>query len=236
MTLQGFREFFATNSGRYDLVSEDYSEGKIDFFIAEALKYLDANVDTEKGYITIEFDVALGAKQLTIPIESVQDVYFSKAGDNGNSRLHRYTIREANAEFEDFSNLNSITSGTPYAYVIESYFRENFTPFRATTRSIRLLPPPNIAGKITVSGKAKTNLPADNGDTNFWLLRAPFMLYQAVMYHLEMAWRNTQGMNDARLALEELMRSFAINEIEEEVNDNMHLNNPWRLIRIDVRS
>jgi hypothetical protein len=236
MTLKEFREFFGNTSGRWDLINSDYSDNGIDFFINQSLRYLTSKVDLTGNYGAYELNVSSGNHSFNIPFASVEKAYFGYTSDNSRTLLERLTYEEAIGKYTDYADFDNIPTSVPCEYFINNYLSDRYTEFIAITRYIRILPTPNVSGVLTVTGKLSVEMPAEDSDTNFWLIREPFMLYQCVMYHLETAWRNTQGQNDAINALNDLISTFAMDNVEEEANNPTYLNNSWRRVKDYVRT
>jgi len=229
MNYKDIKQLFAQHSGRWDLVNpttlEDHGAG---VFIRAGQRYLDRRVDVGSALAEAEFTLAASAYSLTLPIRAVQSVHIIES--TGVRPLYRLaTIEEARRNYST-ADFSSLTAGTPQAYFVGIPRSSANNPADDIKKKIIILPPTSAQVTIKVRGLLYQKELREDNDTNFWTLSEPLMLVQAAMLQVEMLYRNTEGINDLSLALEQMIFNLELDTIEEQSFGQDRVLSPWRYI------
>lgn len=213
MRLDEIREWFARDSGRYDLVvdSTDWADNGADKYIQAGQRWLDRQVEMHSQYGKFFRTLETDARVLTLTgLRSVASVYVRES-DNDVTRLTYMSYDELRELYgEDFS---TISSGNPLYYSILNYRQydeaesdppddEGLTDTGwETSDGLLILPPPSADVVVVVEGKFSFTTLEDDADENFWSVNEPNVLVKAALRELEVFYRNTAGVNDWTSAL-----------------------------------
>ena len=224
MNLVQFREFFAKQSGRYDLVNRsDWSNNGLDEYIRAALRHLDRIVETDSFLAEQEYTWAIGDTSRDIPFRTISEVWVKDSEDN-ESKLEKLTVTEVKQQFP----ASQTFTGVPTHYTHAVTRKAASTPFLETTTRILLLPTTTEVATVTIRGTT-FSLPLNKDeDSNFWTVAEPFTLSMTVQLMLEFAHRNSAGANDLLAALTELVKGITYDTIENDQAFQDFRSNSWR--------
>jgi len=227
MTLSEFRNFFVKMTGRYDLVKqdgEDYADAGANTLINMGVRMLDSMFTHNKSYgkvpVKLKPNQALYMARSMLSIEGIQ---FS--ADSGKVTLDH--IQEQ--EIEEKLSLDGSNSGCPKYYAIASVVRDAFLDNEQSAFKrlhFKICPAPDQSYAAQVYGRMTIPLENDN-DTNFWTLNYPETLTSATMYQIERFHRNSQGMRDHMVAIQQDLRNLDYNAIESQMGSNTQMNDSW---------
>ena len=224
MTLIQFREFFAKQSGRYDLINgSDWSDNGIDLYIRTALNYLDRIVETDKFLVEQEYTWNIGDTSRDIPFRTVQEVWV-KDSNNNESKLEKLTTTEVRQVYP----ANQTYTGIPAHFVHAITRKAASSPYLSTTTRLLLLPTTTEVVTVTIVGTSFSGHLMEDGSSNFWTVAEPFALSMAVQLMLEFAHRNSSGANDIMQALQELTKTITYDTIENDQAFQDFRSNSWR--------
>jgi hypothetical protein len=231
MNLRQFREFFAKQSGRYDLIDPtEFSNNGIDLYINAAQGHLDRRVEIREMLGEATYTLNADTVSLLVDFSAVHDVYLVDSSENKQTRLQRLDLHEARILYQNSATFEDIDSDTPIYYVIGNTRTPTSVPVQDVRRKILLLPPPNTQETILVEGTILHKKLVEDGDENFWTISHPFILSLAVQLMLEKAQRNTQGIRDMTEALEEELKYLDMETVEENAHQRDHRANSWRYV------
>lgn len=234
-------------SGRQDLTDSMYSGlTKFDFFLGAALKLLDLAQRTPESKRWLMKDVAIGEHVLQFQnARVIHEVWV--ANSDGRHELEKKTLHWIKTNYSDA--LADITTGAPLYYAPDVihlapqqknltsefpaispsvYFQDEFTydynniMFGASYgyNGIVWMPPVDEVYTVEILGDFYSLLEAD-GDSNFWSVQYPNVLVQAILFSIEVYYRNTAGMNDYLNSLKPFLKGIDDNIAEQ---DSMNLN------------
>ncbi len=231
MDLVTLRQKAAELSGRYDLVVDttDWADNGMDFFINNAVRFLDRMSDTPKSVSRIFEELAANAWYFEFTLcREIHSVWINNT--EGRSQLTRKDYPDL---LEDYSGLISETdSGTPLYYCPNSLRNQDDTDIDTlgvffnrvlddsqAYRGIIILPPPDESIVVEVKGLFYSAVLSNDSDENYWTLMHPDLLIMATLYEIEIFNRNSEGMRDWLGALNVKIDSIRKDLISEEVFD-----------------
>lgn len=223
MTLLDVRKLLVDLSGRFDLVVDttDYVDNGANFFIRAGHRFLDSVTTHSKSEGFSDVYLIDGIQEYAITdFLSVRDVQVTT--DEGVVSLTRLAERDINEGLDE-------GAGIPRFY---SLFTSVKSPLdrnrdRVYKRlSIKFYPSPQEGLIAKVFGRVSKTLLEDE-DFSFWTLEAPETLVRAALYQIESFHRNTQGMQDYRLAIMEDVRRMEHDLVESEVGELNQMNDSF---------
>jgi hypothetical protein len=233
MNLREIRELFVETSGRYDLVEDtvNFQSKKplgADLFINEGQKLLDRlspggrhrrasmTVTLQPGQFEVKSSALRAVK--TVRIESSEGTRF----------LQHKAFRPLRVLFGDRDQFPQIERGVPVYYTPVSV-RSVDTPTNEseTHAGVLILPPAESGLTVIVEGVFFSPQLVEETDESYWTLVQPATLVQAAWYMLERFYRNTEGMKDHMLAIQQDLDSIDFDEAEEEAASVSTMRNSW---------
>lgn len=207
MNLGEIREWFAKDSGRYDLVTSTGADNGADKYIKAGQQWLDrrAKFLKQQGrvYRTLE------AGDYLVQLETCRFInnVFVGTTEAGLTELRRVDIEEFRQLY--VKPFDDITQGEPLIYV-QTTLREaealtpveGITGFRVVDSdwhdytAIIISPPPDEEYHLEIHGEFFSVALSDDSDENFWTLNEPSILVKAGLRELEAFYRNYSGVND----------------------------------------
>jgi hypothetical protein len=231
MDLVTLREQFVKLSGRYDLVVDttDWEDSGADFFIQAGQDYLDRYYATPKATNTIFEKLDTGEWYLTFSkCRVIKEVWINNT--EGRSRL---TKKDMSWLYQKYSALISETdNGTPLYYCPARLRSTDSTDQIAlgaffnyvkddsdALRGILIFVPPDEAIVVEIQGLFYSDTLTLDTDESYWSENWPAILIKAALYQVEVFNRNTEGMKDWKLAIEDEFLGLDKDNVEEEVSD-----------------
>lgn len=224
MTLVEFREFFAKQSGRYDLINQDdWSDNGLKVYLDAAMRHLDRIVETDKFLVEQEYEWLSGTTSKDIPYRTVSEVWI-KDSDGNESKLDKITPTEVRQLYPESGTFTT----NPAHYVHAITRKAASTPYLDTTTRILLLPTATETFTVSIIGTAFSGALVEDSQCNFWTVAEPFTLSMAVQLMLEFGHRNSAGQNDLISALNELVKGITYDTIENDQAFQDFRSNSWR--------
>lgn len=230
MNLLEMRTLFLRLSGRTDLVNADFSDNGADFYLNEGRKFLDRLDETQKSWASCFRFVEVGLYSASIPhCRAIKEVW--AASTTARWQLVKYNYQKFITDFLS-DDPSGRVPGEPdhYTPVVTRYIPEDAMPVdiesylgwveipsgNAHEYNTILLSTP-VSSRIVVEVKGlfySHELVADT-DENYWSVTNPFLLYQSAMRYVEVANRNTQGVNDWESSINKDMKGLGMDLVEE---------------------
>ena len=238
MNLIQLRTKFRELSGRFDLVSDTFADTGADFFINEGRKFLDRLDETQKSWGTCYRIMELGFWSVQFPYcRAIKEVWAGTTTERW--QLEKKNLQDIIAGYVNGVN-DSYMSGppslcTPGAPLYYSPCISRYVPENATVKDME-----SFIGYVDIpAGNAHeynailVNVPTDekliimvkglfysaelinDTDENYWSAAHPMLLYMAAMRQVEIANRNTQGVNDWTAAIKTDMMQLGMDLVEE---------------------
>jgi hypothetical protein len=212
MNLLDIRKEFIRHTGRFDLVTNTstFADNGANFFIKAGQRVLDNKVNIFQNDMILNMQTTVGDDLLRISgirtIEGVWIVY------DGVSRLL------IEAFLHDFKQAfaDNVSTGMPTHYVIIPLRQSMNEDEDVLEHGFLLGPKPSQEFDIRIKGRFFSHPLVQDTDKNFWSIQYPHTLIQAALYSIERFYRNTQGMNDHMLAIEEDLRGIDHEQVEQE--------------------
>jgi len=194
MNLLQVRTKFKEISGRYDLVLEDGSDNGADFYINEAVKWLDKTVETTKSWASYMEIVAANTLYVQFPFcRAIKEVW--AATSEGRWQLEKKRLQDLIAGYLTEPPAE-LTSGTPlyYAPALTRYIPEDMSAITFATfatyletltitdytyNAILLNVPVSLTTLIDVRGLFFSIALEEDTDENYWSMVNPLLLVQA---------------------------------------------------------
>lgn len=230
MTLLQLRTKAAQLSGRYDLVNPStFVDNGMDFFITAAQNWLDRHNNTPKSTSRIWEEVAAGTWYYNFQkCRRVEEVWINNT--TGRTQLEKKNFVELRNLYT--STIANTDQGTPLYYSpaylrtddntdIDSLgaFFNNVLSSSDGYHGIILLPPPDESIVIEVKGLFySADLDAEDA-TNFWSVNYEDIFVMAILRELEIFNRNTEGVRDWTLAIDQKLLDIEHDMINESIQD-----------------
>jgi len=230
MNLVQLRTLFRSLSGRYDLVNADFTDNGADFFINEGRKYLDRLDEHQKTWATCYRNILTDAWSTSFPYcRAVKEVWVASATERW--QLEKKRLQDLIAGY--LTGLpTSRDSGTPlyYSPCITRFIPEDSTPAHIASfapwtdvivldgydyNAILLNVPTDEDLVVTINGFFYSPELAEDEDENYWSAAHPMLLYMSAMRQIEVANRNTQGVNDWTAAIHAEVQQLGFDLVEE---------------------
>ena len=235
MNLLQIRTKFRQLSGRYDLVNSDNTDNGADFFINEGRKFLDRLDETQKSWASVFRFCDTGSYFATFPhCRAIKEVW--AATTTARWQVNKKDMQDLIVGY--LSGLPSSRSvGTPlyYSPCITRYIPENATAADIESfagyvdvpagnaqeyNTILLSVPVSEKTAITINGLFYSIELINDTDENYWSVNHPMLLYMSAMRQVEIANRNTQGVNDWENAIGTEMKQLGMDLVEELIAEN----------------
>ena len=212
-TLSDIIARFKQASGRYDLTDEQIIQ-----FIDDGRILLDSLVAAGTTVVTDDFPLENGDYYVEVQnCRAVLQVY--SVDNEGNTIvLERYSSYE---DFiEDYPNVPASDKGTPVCYAVVGPRQVE----GANTSRMVLFAPAAEAGVTlrVVSRKFSKKLTSPT-DTNFWSEAYPAALVYAACWALENLYRNTEGANSWRRALQPYIQGLDADVAEGQAEGRRYM-------------
>lgn len=203
------RQQFITLSGRYDLATtaadpHDTDNGA-DWFINAGSRWLDLH--QEHLISTQEFQLAMSSGDWEIDMQYLRApiaVYYT----DSDGETHELKERSFDWLVENYPELGSTDEGTPRywaSFIATRAPTQVASGLAVTNKRVVIMPPTDADITAKVYGRFHQLKLEDNDDTNFWVTEYPDALVLASLMSLEMFYRNTQGVNDYRTAVLDIL-------------------------------
>ena len=250
MDLVDLRTQFVSLSGRNDLTNvmpsgADFTK-RADFFINNAVDWLDENVEIDRQTVHYSFDITAGTARMLVPDPMV---IFNVYSIRSNTESHRLEERDYAWVRRIYPGvLSSASRGNPstWTYALtdlapnqialttgnftgdytfefgDTLFAGESTPGsvgRYRTRSFLILPPADQTYTIAFQGKFYSKFLLADADVNYWSERRPQLLLKASLMVLEGFYRNTEGYNDWMLQVEHELVGVRKVQTDKESHD-----------------
>ena len=231
MNLIQMRQKFRELSGRFDLVNDDYSDNGADFFINAGAKFLDRLDETQKSWASKFKILEPGQFSVVFPYcRAIKEVWLADT-TNGRWQVEKKSLQDLIAGY--LTGLpSSRMSGAPlyYAPCITRYIPEtlgandfgafvgyvevpsgNALEFNAILLSV----PVQYQTMVDIRGLFYSANLVNGTDENYWSAVHPMLLYMSAMRQVEIANRNTQGVNDWTSSITTEMVQLGMDLVEE---------------------
>lgn len=233
MNLVEIRRKFRELSGRYDLVNDDFSDNGANFYINEAVKWLDKTVETQKSWATKMTIISAGAWSVRFPFaRAVKEVWITT--DEGRWQLEKKRLQDIIAAFFTALPANWI-NGTPlyYSPAISRYIPETLDAVTLATYAAYvgvLTPkPPLTYDAVILSAPVDRNalveviglfysmpLVLDN-DENYWSVDHPLLLIQATIRQTHVMSGNKPMLDVLDRGIDGELTRISYEIVEEEI-------------------
>lgn len=236
MNLGELRQWFVKESGRYDLVvdSTSWLDNGANVYINAAQRMLDRMQESSKS-IGRAFKQLESGRQFVAfdACRAILDVW--AISSSGRSRLERKSNRELR---ETYSNLEEMENGSPLYYcpavlrmapetdrtmvgevnaplqyldiMIDSHYAYN---------GVMVYPATDVEITIEVWALFYSTQMTSDDQESYWSVVHPELLVMASQCLLEKFNRNSEGVNDWMLAIQNELRGIDFDLVEEEVHD-----------------
>lgn len=230
MNLLQMRIKFRDLSGRYDLVNDDYSDNGADFFINEGRKFLDRLDETQKSWGIRLCPLAINASYVTFPYcRAIKELWAASP------TVGRWQLKKKNLQDLMDGYLMTLPaemeSGVPlyYSPCITRYSPTNPVPASFETlmgyvevansnyNAILINVPSSEGITLIIKGLFYSPELALDNDVNYWSEVNPMLLYMSTMRQIEIANRNTQGVNDWTISIMAEMKQLGMDLVEEVI-------------------
>lgn len=240
MNLLEFRQFFRSQSGRYDLVDSDGADlGNADTFINAGQKYLDMLLDIPAAKGRVFIDIVAGDYFVKFTLcRSVLEVWCIGEDDDG--EITRLPLTKY--DYSDLRGVDELTLDEAYVktaadidqdrpvYYAPSVIRlmkqsvggigssmDVISDGYQTYNGIYLMPPSDGVYAIEVWGNFYSEELSADTDNTFWTAQHPTILYMATMRQLEIVHRNTEGVKDWDLAIGSSIVGIDMDGVAEDI-------------------
>lgn len=235
-TLSEIREELVRQTGRYDLVVDttDYADDGADFYIKNGQRYLDRQINTPKSDARYQEDVSSGNFMIKLeymraleqawavqdgvrqeleekPLEWIQEQY-PKQYDNVETGIPTYYSPAVIRLSPGQSDVSSGDYENVFTYDSESVVFDNHYSYNG----IIFMPPADGTYTIKLIGKFMSEPLENDSDKSYWSVNHPNLLIYAAMYQIEKFYRNTQGMKDMKVAIDDELRGISNDRIQQE--------------------
>lgn len=233
MNLREIRELFVETSGRYDLVIDttDYESKHplgADLFINEGQKLLD-RLSPGGRHRRASLKLPLVAGQFELKSNALRAVKSVRVESSEGTRfLHHKSLRDIKTIFGDITSYPNVERGVPVYYTPVSTRNVDAPDNESETHAgVLMLPPAESGLTVVIEGVFFSPRLLADDDESYWTLVQPATLVQAAWYMLERFYRNTEGMKDHMLAIQQDLDSIDFDEAEEEAASVYTMKNSW---------
>lgn len=230
MNLLQIRTLFRQLSGRFDLVNEDLSDNGANFFINEGRKYIDRLDETQKSWASCFRIAEIGNFSVQFPYcRAIKEVWASTISERW--QLEKKSLQDLTAAYlTELPSERSTGSPLYYAPCITRYIPEDaeagdieafagFTDVLAGTyheyNAILLSVPVSERTTIDIRGLFYSMELEEDTDKNYWSEVHPMLLYMSAMRQIEVANRNTQGVNDWTVSIMAELQQLGMDLVDE---------------------
>jgi hypothetical protein len=234
MNLGEIRRRAVALSGRYDLITDETSfddEGMNDYIFA-AQRYLDRLSPERDGSSRLYYPVTPGSSYFTFPRKrAIKDV-FCHANNGDKTQLILY-------DWEMFiTKFASVTSaydrGKPAFYAMPTPKLEYIIPPSSFGSYFDGFDPNGVDGVIVFAPAADNHYIielhgdfygelSDDSSESYWSREHPEILVWATCRSIEVAYRNTAGVNDWTAAIKQELFEIDKDGVEELVHEIVHI-------------
>ena len=226
------RTKFRDLSGRYDLVSDDYSDNGADFFINEGRKFLDRLDETQKSWAVRLCPLLTNAIYVTFPYcRAIKEVW-AASPTNSRWQLEKKDLQDLMSGYL-MTNPAEMESGTPLYYspcitrsvppgaIVETF--ESLMGYIEVANSnynaVLLSVPSSEDITLIINGLFYSSELLLDEDTNYWSEVHPMLLYMSTMRQIEITNRSTQGVTDWTNAILAEMKQLGMDLVEELISE-----------------
>lgn len=229
MTLQEVRDKTIELSGRFDLAALDASgQPKVDYFLKAGLGFIDRALEYPKMRGVHRVQVPRGEHKVEVDaFRAIERVIVTDAL-NVAYELDRL-------ELEDFQERFGVPpypaslSALPTHYALGIMRGTPGTPNRYEARRLILFSATlDQDYDVTVIGRYESSFVyTDENSANYWSLRHPDVLIAAARMKMEETYRNSQGANDHRNAVLQMLRLLDFDVVAEDIAIGNQMKNSW---------
>jgi len=235
MNLKELRTQFVKRNGRYDLVvdSTDWVDNGADFYINAGQRYIDRLDTVHKSSGRTFVELAGGSYYATFPFcRAVQEVWVLD-GD-GQKKLEKVDYDKLRGYYAD--RQSQIGTGEP-TYYFPAGIRLVPESDRLTIdeldsmidwthviidpsynyNGVMLFPPADGAYTLEIAGLFYSPELSSDADTSFWGTVHPEILLMAANRQLEIDYRNTAGVKDWEMAIQQEILGLGKDLVEEHI-------------------
>lgn len=236
------RELIVKQNGRYDLVNAPlFTNNGLDHYIQGGLRYLDNHQLSPKAYAWYKKDIVVGDYSILVQdMLSTKEVWMVNAADD-RWQLDKRSLGWMKEEYYDYS-IASSDSGTPidycetvsrlapsqraltslnydaeFTYGWEEVILEDDGP-QYTYRKLWWMPKADAVATVEILGRFKSDPLSSDADTNYWLENYPEILIEATNLMLEQTYRNSTGMRDRMLSINDHLIGLDHNLVEADIS------------------
>ncbi len=232
MNLGEIRTLLIERSGRADLVVTvvGNADNGANFFIQSGQRTLDRLVGIDKSWARSFKEMAIGDYYVTFKgCRAVKGVWFSNS--DGRVKVDKVSLEEMRELYGDAPN--EITNSKPLNYCITplrtypdegvtiDYFVGNQLEGEENSEyeysGILVLPPTDEVSLIEVLGLFYSPPLENDNDESSWSVNHPEVLLMAALYHIEIAYRNTEGANDWMRAIQFELDGIDKDQVESDI-------------------
>jgi hypothetical protein len=221
------RQQFIRLSGRYDLANTSVEQFDTDnganWFINAGVRWLDLHqehlISMQEHQLAISAgDWQIDMQQLRVP----KSVYFL----DSDSEMNLLTERTMEWVLQNYAELGNTTNGTPKywaSYIAHRSPQQKANGLPSNTKRVVILPPTDTSITVSVFGRFHQAKLTANADDNFWVTEYPEVLVLASLLSLEGFYRNTQGVQDYRNMIEDILTGIDRDtaEADDETSSKM---------------
>lgn len=236
MNLLQVRQQFRAISGRYDLVNSDGSDNGADFYINEGSRYLDRLERVDKSPAYYYTSLAIGFYSVNFPLcRAVQEVWVTKS-TGVRWQLEKKTFQWLRAEYAEVFGIADTGAPAYYAPInlrtvpdpsevqgnLANYMAAALDVINTNTQdynAVIIIPPTDEVLTVEVGGLFYQRVLDEDSDENYWTQLHPFLLIQSAMMQVEIANRNTQGVNDWKRTIGDNLSGIGMDVVEEDISE-----------------
>lgn len=234
MNLLQLRTKFRELSGKFDLVNADFSDNGADFFINEGSRFLDRLDENQKSWASAFRFIDIGKYSASIQhCRAIKEVW--AASTTARWQLEKKSLQELLNDYllgtpaERTSGEPGYYSPTLTRYIPEDITSEDFESYLQWVEvpsghaeeynTILLSAPVDKKILIEVKGLFYSSKLVNDTDENYWSVNHSMLLYMAAMRYVEVANRNTQGVNDWERAITNDASKIGMDLVEELISE-----------------
>ena len=237
MNLGEIRTLFIERSGREDLINGDDSDNGANLFIQSGQRTIDRMLQVEKSWARSFKDFPAGSYYAIFKgCRAVKRVWIASATTR--VQLEKVTLEEMRNlytgppdEVDQGDSLYycpiSLRTYPDDSKVNIDYFYGSKIEDDATEdyeyMGILVLPPPDEASLLEILGLFRSPPLSADGDESHWTVENPEILLMASLYHLEVAYRNSEGAKDWMNAIVLELLNLEKDLIEGEIAEITHI-------------